>query len=304
MIEILCYKLQTKVIDLVLPRWKDVALFFRNNDVGNLIDAMLNVMTPDIPLSCNIVDSIFEYLKGNFEHTAGSCRVLEFFKQSDENLKGAFNAVMRNKDSYTPDALLYVAEVYTRNETLSKTTPPGKIFSKQVEEIIKIALKRLSQENKPQSFSPSRHSGHFLPNVFARREVEWVFKTFLEKPANMVVKCHQFDEIMSLAVDAFSNDLTTMMAICSNVKSEDLILNKCKILFGEHMIQIVKSRIFERLVVLRPKYYGDFNRQMRYVEEYFTAYTVDGRAAYDQLCVDIKQKHKTKRKLMSILGIY
>ena len=307
MIELWCKKLQFNAVSLVLSRWNDIATFFRcmYRGVDKVIDAMMNALTTEFPPS-SIIDSFYEYLRGNFKHTADSCRVIDLFKQNDEHLEGALAEAMRNKDNYTPGALLYVAEMYHTKQSMK--IPEDLIFSKQVEEAIIIALKGMFLDKNTEDFSNSRSwtlDGRFLPYGAAciRREVEWVFKGLLAKPAIMVENCYQFEEIMSLAVETFSDDLNTMVAICS--LSADSILDKCKDLFGEHIIRSVRSRIFEKLAVLRnrPRVYEEFNRQMRCVEEYFSSYTVDGKAAYEQLCMDIKRKHKRKRKLMSVLDM-
>ena len=305
-IESWCKKLQTKAVALVLSRWKDVASFFRSHSVDKVIGIMLSAITPEF-LSSSITDSIFEYLRGNFEHTADSCKVIEIFKQNDEHLEWALAEVMRNKDNYTPEALLHVAEMYHRNVTQSMRIPTDLIFSQQVEEAIIIALKGMFLNKNTQN-SPDNdfceYSGRFLPNSYdKRRDVEWVFKALLDKPPNMVENCYQFERIMSLTAEAFSDDLNIMLAICS--QSADSNLNKCKILFGEHIIRTVRSRLFGKMAVLhnRPRVHREFIQEMECVERYFSSYTVDGRAAYEQLLMDIKQKYKRKRKLMSMLGI-
>ena len=305
-IESWCKKLQTKAVALVLSRWKDVASYFRNRSVDKVIDVMLSAITPEF-LSFSMTDSIFEYLRGNFEHTADSCKVIEFFNQNDGHLEWALAEVMRNKDNYTPEALLYVAEMYHRNVTQSMKIPTDLIFSQQVEEAIIIALKGMIL-NKNTHDSPDNdfceYRGSFLPYAYdRRRNVEWVFKALLDKPADMIENCYQFEKIMSLTAKTFSDDVDMMVAICS--QSADSNLNKCKIMFGEHIIRTVRSRLFAKMAVLhnRPRVHREFIQEMVCVERYFSSYTVDGRAAYEQLLMDIKQKYKRKRKLMSMLGI-
>ena len=303
-IEFLCKRLHMKAVALILSRWKDVALFFHNHGVHKVIQAMIGEIDTEL-LTESILDPIFEYLRGNFEHTADSCKVMDFLKQSDEYLERAFAEVMRNKDNYTPDALLYAAEQYNQNETLSTKIPHNMIFSKQVEEAIITAFKGMfldrSTEDISSSYSWTRN-GRFLHDVgITRRDVEWVFKEILTKPANFVDKCYQFGKIMNQAVETFSDDLNMMVNICS--QSTDSFRMHCKLLFGEHIIRTIRSRIFGKVSILRPKHFEEFSRELGLVEQYFVEYTVEGKAAYEQLLMDIKRKYKRKRKLMLTLGL-
>ena len=246
----------------------------------------------------------FKYFSGNFKHDVHGCKLLTFFKPGDMNLNKIYNLIKENEINFTPSALLYVAQKCNELQSVSVVIPSGNIFSNEVELLIDRALHRIEKESVSFNLNTGKYTGHFLPQSEPDPHIQFVFHALQEKPARVVVKCRQFVQILDLVFRAYANNLPTILSICSSMSDNKLLLEKCKIKFGDKIVELINEAVFEKLKHLRPTDYKTFELELlQKVKNYFNKYVTDGAKEFDLLLRNIKLKHKTKRKLMEDLKL-
>ena len=299
MMKKLCDKLGVVFTELVFSCWADLIKFFPSHKVDELSDEMLRFHPPENFLPANMVKMVFEFFSGKFEHDAQDLQMLKFFKDGDENLNKIFTLVKKNEVNYTPAALLFVAKKWMQNQSHTLKIPHGNLYSSEVEFLITRALQRLTQDQKSND-SISRH-GYFLPSNSPNSHIQWVFQTFLDKPANVIAKSDQWLRVMDLIQETFSDDLPTVLSLCSSLENQKPLLKKCKSRFGEKVVQSINKAMLDRLDNIQHKQYDCFVSDLQKVKEYYTKCVTKGLEAFKLLLRNLKQEQKKKKKFVNIL---
>lgn len=301
MLDNLCKKLGTKFTEIVLVSWEEMIKFFRSGQLNSLVDTMKDVHTLEKPLSKDMVDVVMDFFSGKFQHDVDSCQLLIFFNPGDENYTKAVGLIRENAANFTPAALLHVAQKQMDHPSETEQVPLGNIFSTEVELFINCALHRIGMENKSNDFYISdRNLLYGTPNS----DVQWVFKAFLEKPADVVAKSRQFFDVLNLMQETFSNDLQTILSLFSSIESKEPLLEKCKLRFGERIVQLVNKSLFEVLNHINHNSYGRILQQLETVQEYYVKYVNDGPNAFKLMLSNMKRVYKTKRKLITMMNSF
>ena len=298
-----CSNLGVEFMNLVFANWIEVVTLFDTYSIESLMDKMKELLAGDLGLSADMKNSISEIVSGKFQHDVRSCELLTFLIPGDKFFGKTVGLIRENIANFTPEAVLFVAKLYRNHQvTLSEKIPSGKVFSNDVECLVKNALTCLCTGKKPCHSQLSSWRGSFLPCSKPYEQILWVFKAFSEKPEKVMVKCRQFTDILAVVRDVFSDDLPTIVAICSSVEDQKLLHEKCKSVFAERIHQLINDLVFEKLNNITHKRYKEFVTDLETIQGYFAQYVPEGQQAFVKLVNDIKRGHKSKRKLIDMLG--
>ena len=300
MLEELCSKLGTKFTNIVLASWVDLTKYVPSHQLDRLFDKMVSFHHSDNPLSESMLQTVFEFFSGKFQHEVNNLQMLKFFEDGDEVLNKVFILIKENEVNYSARGLLYIAQKWRQNQSDSLQLPCDNIFSSDVEFLISCALRRIGLEHRADGLCRIEHFyGNFLPLDRPNSDIQWVFQTFLEKPTSVVVKSDQFTHILDLIHEAFSSDLPTILSLCSHLQKRKSLQQKCKSRFGEKVLQSITKAVFETLEKLQGKHYGSFLRELERVKEYYSMCVNDGLEAFKLLLEKVQEKYKRKRKLIA-----
>ena len=292
----LCKSLGMTFTEIVLGSWKDILLFLHSNQIPDLVDIMKTSITPSSPMSEAMVSAIFDYFSGAFPHDAHSHLLLKLFENGTENLPKAFDIISKNSENYTSSALLQIASKHFEMlKSESEKLLSGNVFNDYVEAAITCALKK----KEPKSESHRSSNGEIFPSEKADPNIQWVFQAFLFQPARAVAKSQQFKDIISLVFEAYKDDIQTILSLFDHIKSQKILLGKCKPLFGHTVVELITKHTHDTLELLRPNKYKMFMTELEKVQSYFGRFVVKGQNAFENLLKEIKRKHMSKKKLLA-----
>ena len=299
MLDKLCEKLGPVFTKFFLESYKDITKFISGTRVTALVDLILTFHSPENPVSEDLVDIVFHYFSGEFQHQAHNLHLLKFFKENDENLSRLFGLIKQNETNYTPDALLYIAGKWKQSQSDKVQIPHGNLFSDDVEFLITCALQQIAKESGQDSIKVSAYDGSFLPRDSPNSDIQWVFKTMQEKPVTAVAKCDQFHRILALIDEAFSNDIPTILSLCTVLSKNKVLHQKCKSKFGKNVIQLIDEAAFKKLENIQAKQYWSFVRDLEKAQEYYKMCAAGGLDSFKQLLIKIQKQEKRKRRLIA-----
>ena len=303
MMESICDKLGSKFASYVLRSWKELVFFFDSDQLTSVVNKMTTFVTKDSPVTDSMLTSITEYFAGDFEHNADACLLLKLIENDNKSLDKAFKVIQDHSDKFATSALLDIAEKNmnqppsTRNRRQSKN-----VFTTYAEKMICLALKRIEDENKsaaPDTGSYSNMGCSFT--IFAKKpdpDIQWVFQAFGKGNAKTTIACRQFSHIISLVRETYADDLQTILSLLSTVEKQKPVLDKCKALFGNMVLDLVRKAVLKATESLTPRYYKTFKADLYKVNENFSRYVINGKDEFQVLLRDIKRVNRSKKKLL------
>ena len=305
MMESICEKLGSKFTSHVLHSWEELVKFYDSDQLTSLVTKMTTFITQDSPVTESMLTSITAYFSGAFEHSVNACLLLKLIEKDDRSLGKAFQVIQEHSDNFTTSALLDVAEKNMDLQSTRVRRQSGKIFTNYAEKIIRIALQRIEEENKSATPDTSSYSDRgYSYTIFAKKpdpHIQWVFQAFVKGTAKGTVTCRQFTDIVSLVREAYVEDLQTIISLLSTVEKQKPLLAKCKSMFGERVLELVRKALLKATDSLTPRYYKAFKADVDKVQGHFAKYVVDGNEHFKVLLRDIKRANKSKRKLITEL---
>ena len=301
MLDKLCEKLGPVFTQFFLEGYKDITKFISDTRVTSLVNLILTFHGPENPLSEDLVAVLFQYFSGEFQHKVSNLHLLRFFKENDENLSRLFGLIKQNEANYTPDALLYIAGKWKQSQSEKVQIPHGNLFSDDVEFLITCALQRIAKEHGQDSIKVSTYDGSFLPRDSPNSDIQWVFKTMQENPATAVAKSDQFHRVLALIDEAFSNDIPTILSLCTVLSKNKVLHQKCKSKFGKNVIQLIDEAAFKKLESIQAKQYWSlsFVQDLVKAQEYYKMCASGGLDSFKQLLIKIQKQEKRMRRLIA-----
>lgn len=298
MMDVLCRKLGTKFTKIVLVHWEEMIKFFHMGQLTSLVSTMKSVHTLEKPLTKEMVEVVMNFFSGKFQHDVDSCQLLIFFTPGESDYTRAVGLIRANAANFTPTALLHVARKQMEHQPETEHIPSGNIFSSEVELFINLALHRIGMEIKTDTYYFSdRGLLQGTPNT----NVQWVFEAFLKKPPDVVAKSRQFVDLLDLLLQTFANDLHTILLLFSCVESKEPLLEKCRLKFGERIVELVNKSVFQVLNHINHSSYNRILQELETIRIYFVRYVVDGQNAFREMLGNMKRGFKTKKKLINMM---
>ena len=303
MMESICEKLGSEFTRHVLPSWEELAKFYYSHELESLMDKIK--ATLEYPLRDNMFKSFMGYFSGAFEHTVDSCLLLKLFIEDAESLGKIYEVIYLNSDYFSSSALLKVAEMSIEQNIKGLIDQSEKLFSNFAEKVIILALKRTGQENKSVKPAMSSYSGKGNNcTIFSKipdPHIQWVFLTLQNGATETIANYQQLYSLIIQIRETYADDLSTILSLMSSVENQPLLFEKCKLTFGERIIELASNALLQAADSLMPRYYKPFKADLDKVWEFFTKYVVDGYEAFKVLLNDIQRKLKRRKRLVADL---